>query len=74
MKNVNPFEIVVVKVVDELGFGYRVNVWLTDLPKMVRGLVVRSGSTPLESFEVLFGLDPVKNADGLVEIWSGFPR
>ena len=74
MKNVNPFEMVVVKIVDEFESAWFENVWLTDVPKIVRSLVKTSDETPLVSIEVLFNADPVKNRDGLIEIWSGYPR
>ena len=72
MKNVNPFEICVVKFTDELTATYSFNVFLTDLPKFVREVVKFLGETPLESLNVEFGVDPVKNRDGEVEFWRKF--
>ena len=63
MKNVNPFELVVLKIVDELGFVYRENVWLPDLPKVVRDLVKSLGDTPLISFTVEFNGAPVMDRE-----------
>jgi hypothetical protein len=63
MKNVNPFETVIVTITDELGFSFRENVFLTDLPRVVRSLVKTCGECPLSSFDVEFGVDPLPNRD-----------
>lgn len=73
--SVNPLEFCVVKFVDELGLTYRENVWLTDLPRLVREVVKFLGETPLESLEVDFGVDPVRGSDGFYrDFWAGFSK
>lgn len=72
-EKINPFEIVVVKMVDELGLPYSFNVWLSDLPRFMREIAKNLDSTPLESVKVLFGVDPVKGSDGFFEpTWVRF--